>query len=49
MSGRVFTTGDNQSSTASEFKRCYDPSWGRHKARTKPALGVRRFGLLWRL
>jgi acid phosphatase type 7 len=39
--GTVFTTGDNayQSGTASEFTRCYEPSWGRHKARTYPTPG----------
>ena len=39
--GTVFTVGDNvyPSGTASEFKNCYGPSWGRHKARTRPAVG----------
>jgi hypothetical protein len=39
--GTVFTTGDNvyDSGTASEFRDCYGPSWGRHKARTKPSVG----------
>ena len=39
--GTVFTTGDNayESGTASALNDCYDPSWGRHKARTKPAPG----------
>ena len=39
--GNVFTAGDNayNSGTASEFADCYEPSWGRHKARTKPAPG----------
>jgi acid phosphatase type 7 len=41
ISGTVFTAGDNayNSGTSSQFKNCYDPSWGRHKARTKPTLG----------
>ncbi len=41
ISGTVFTTGDNayESGTASEFNNCYHPSWGRHKARTKPTPG----------
>ena len=41
FSGTVFTAGDNvyESGTADEFARCYDPSWGRHKARTRPAPG----------
>jgi hypothetical protein len=39
--GNVFTAGDNayNSGTASEFADCYDPTWGRHKAMTKPAPG----------
>lgn len=37
----VFTTGDNayNSGSADEYARCYEPSWGRHKARTRPAPG----------
>ena len=39
--GTVFTVGDNvyPSGTAAEFRNCYGPSWGRHKARTRPAVG----------
>lgn len=39
--GTVFTLGDNTYETGShaEFNDCYDLSWGRHKARTKPAIG----------
>ena len=39
--GTVFTLGDNvyESGTAAEFANCYDPSWGRFKARTRPAPG----------
>ena len=39
--GTVFTLGDNAypNGTAREFKQCYDPTWGRHKARTHPAPG----------
>jgi acid phosphatase type 7 len=41
ISGTVFTLGDNAypSGTAAEFAKCYDPTWGRHKARTHPAPG----------
>ena len=37
----VYTTGDNvyDSGTASEFKNCYAPTWGRHKDRTRPVPG----------
>jgi hypothetical protein len=39
--GSVVTLGDNayRSGTLAEFQRCYGPSWGRHKARTRPATG----------
>jgi hypothetical protein len=39
--GTVYTTGDNvyEDGTATEFANCYDPTWGRHKARTKPVAG----------
>ncbi|GAA3763105.1 DUF7594 domain-containing protein [Micromonospora maritima] len=41
ISGTVFTTGDNvyDSGTASEFSNYYDPTWGRHRARTRPSPG----------
>ena len=34
--GTVFTLGDNAyvDGTASEYRNCYEPTWGRHKART---------------
>jgi acid phosphatase type 7 len=39
--GTVYTLGDNvyPNGTSSEFTNCYAPSWGRHKARTRPAPG----------
>jgi hypothetical protein len=41
IAGTVFTLGDHAypSGTASQFHDCYEPSWGRHKARTRPAPG----------
>lgn len=41
IAGTVFTAGDNayDSGTSTEFTNCYDPTWGRHKARTRPAAG----------
>jgi len=41
LDGTVFTLGDNayESGTPSEFRRCYDPSWGRQLDRTKPVPG----------
>src|SRR5918997_861162 len=39
--GTVFTVGDNayKEGTLSQFRRCYGPTWGRFKARTKPTVG----------
>jgi len=39
--GIVFTLGDNvyQDGTAAEFNAYYEPTWGRHKARTLPTVG----------
>src|SRR5256884_8300822 len=40
--GTVFTVGDNVlcgSNNPPDFVNCYDPSWGRHKARTRPTIG----------
>ncbi|HET9709607.1 MAG TPA: Ig-like domain-containing protein, partial [Gemmatimonadales bacterium] len=39
--GLVFTAGDNvyASGSSADFVSCYDPSWGRHKSRTRPAVG----------
>lgn len=39
--GTVAVLGDNvyESGSATEYANCYDPSWGRHKARTKPSVG----------
>jgi hypothetical protein len=41
ISGTVFTLGDNAylSGTPQQFRDCYAPTWGRHKARTHPAAG----------
>ena len=41
IDGVVFTTGDNvyETGTAAEFATCYEPTWGRHKARTRPSPG----------
>jgi acid phosphatase type 7 len=41
IAGTVFTVGDNAygDGTPREFARCYDPTWGRHKARTRPSPG----------
>jgi uncharacterized protein YjdB len=41
IAGTVYTLGDNAYSdgTLTEYQQCYDPTWGRHKARTKPSPG----------
>ena len=41
IDGTIFTTGDNAypDGTAADFQNCYEPSWGRHKARTYPSPG----------
>ena len=39
--GTVFTAGDNAypSGTSEHFRDCYNPTWGRHRGRTRPAPG----------
>lgn len=41
IAGTVFAAGDNvyEKGTASEYKNCYGPTWGRHKSRTWPVPG----------
>jgi hypothetical protein len=41
IAGTVFTAGDNvyDRGTIEEFTNCYDPTWGRHKLRTRPTPG----------
>ena len=41
IAGTVFTAGDNayEFGRAIEYRRCYGPTWGRHKERTRPAPG----------
>ena len=41
IAGTVFTLGDNAypKGTATQFANCYDPSWGRHRDRTRPSPG----------
>ncbi|MGE3840420.1 MAG: metallophosphoesterase [Vicinamibacterales bacterium] len=46
LAGTIFTAGDNvyMNGTPSEFADCYGPSWGRHRARTRPAPGNHDYG-----
>jgi len=39
--GTVFTAGDNAypDGRQKDFAECYQPTWGRHKSRTRPSLG----------
>jgi hypothetical protein len=39
--GTVFTLGDNAypDGSSADFAGCYQPTWGRHRARTRPATG----------
>ena len=39
--GLVFLLGDNayENGSASDYSNCYNPTWGRHKSRTKPSPG----------
>jgi len=41
IAGTVVTMGDNAypNGTLTEFNDCYAPTWGRHKARTRPSPG----------
>ncbi len=41
MPGTIATFGDNAYPTgsAADFGDCYDPTWGRHKPRTRPSVG----------
>ena len=43
--GVVFTVGDNayQDGTAQEYASCYAPTWGRHRARTRPTPGAHEY------
>jgi len=41
IGGTLFAAGDNAYPSGSEanYRQCYDPTWGRHKARTRPVPG----------
>jgi len=41
IAGTVFTAGDNAYEDGSDenYAQCYEPTWGRHKGRTKPTPG----------
>jgi hypothetical protein len=41
IAGTVFVIGDNayENGSTTEYNNCYRPTWGRHKARTRPVPG----------
>lgn len=45
--GTVFTTGDNAYPVGSpaNYRDCYDPTWGRHKERTRPVPGNHEYDI----
>jgi hypothetical protein len=47
IEGTIFALGDNVqgSGTLEEFANCYEPTWGRHKARTRPAVGNHEYNV----
>lgn len=47
IAGTVMAFGDNayENGTTSEYHNCYNPTWGRHKARTKPAAGNHEYNV----
>lgn len=46
LPGSVALLGDlaYEYATASDFANCYDPTWGRHKARSRPSPGSHDYG-----
>src|SRR5207245_3146147 len=45
--GTVFALGDlaYEKGTTADFQNCYDPTWGRLKARTRPSPGNHEYAL----
>ena len=41
---RCSVTRRTRTGSPEEFARCYEPTWGRHKARTRPAVGNHEYG-----
>jgi len=48
LDGNVFLLGDNayENGSASDYSNCYNPTWGRHKSRTKPSAGNHEYNTL---
>ena len=47
IAGEVFTAGDDAypNGAAADYQNCYNPTWGRHKYRTRPVLGNHEYVL----
>ena len=45
--GTVFTLGDSAypDATRAPFRDCYDPTWGKYKKRTRPAVGDQEYAM----
>ena len=43
--GTVFTLGDSAypDGTRAQYRECYDPTWGKYKKRTRPAVGDQEY------
>ncbi len=43
--GTVFTLGDNAypDGTRAQFRKCYGPTWGKYKERTRPSVGNQEY------
>ena len=46
LPGTIAVLGDSvyERGTHAEYRRCYAPSWGRHRHRTRPAIGNHEYG-----
>jgi 3',5'-cyclic AMP phosphodiesterase CpdA len=46
LPGTILALGDTvyEAGTDAEYARCYAPSWGRHRARTRPVVGNHEYG-----
>lgn len=46
LPGTVLTLGDHayETGSAAEFEKCYTPTWGRHRDRTRPSPGNHDYG-----
>lgn len=47
IEGTVLPLGDNayDVGSSSDYQNCYDPTWGRHKGRTRPVAGNHEYGV----